>query len=155
MGKLEETTFRKWADHVKVKKFLLNKMAKHLVGAQREKFGRWRKFAETSLKMKRLVGKHFVGITRACFVAWFGWTGKSIKAKRMFAKGLVGLQKMVFQMWRGVTGEMARERRERELWLGHQKPENFFAIDDWGSPEHTAKPFKRNFVPVKTRWRVY
>ena len=118
-------------------------------------FTRWAKFTETSLKMKRLMGKHFVGITRTCFLAWFGWTGKSIRAKRMFARGLVGLQKKVFELWRGVTDEWAQERRELELWKGHQKPEDFFSIDNWGSPEHVVKPFKRNHIGVRTKWRVY
>jgi hypothetical protein len=155
MGKLEETSFHKWRNHVRVKKFLLQKIGKHLVGATREKFMRWHKFSTTSLKIKRLVAKHFVGAVRMCYAAWYDWTGKSLRAKRMFAKGLVGLQKTVFHLWRGVTTQLAIERRERELWAKHKKPDDFFSIEQWGVPNHDVKPFKRNHVGVRCKWRVY
>ena len=155
MGKLEETTFRKWRDHVKVKKFLMLKMAKLLQGAKREKFSRWFKFSSTNAKIKRLVAKHFVGCVRLCLTSWFGYVGKMIKCKRIFAKGLVGLQKMVFVAWRGVTDEWGRERKERELWQGHRKPDDFFSLDDWSAPQHTVKPFARHHVGVLVKWRVY
>ncbi len=155
IAKLEERTFRAWSERIRRDKFVREKIAKHLVGARREKFKRWAKYAETSLKIKRLVGKHFVGIQRTVFVSWFIWTGKSIKAKRMFASHLMGLQKAVLQAWRRVADQWRRERIMQELWRGHQKPHDFFSVDNWGAPAHTVKHLPRSYSSTSAHWRMY
>ncbi|GMI02156.1 hypothetical protein TrST_g14252 [Triparma strigata] len=156
MAKLEQTVFEMWANYVKKGKYVREKMSRHLVGTKRERFTRWANYARTSAKIRALIGKHFVGVVRTTFVAWFQWAGKIIKAKRMFASQLVGLQKMVFLAWRGVSQDWKRERLQRELYLGIQKPSDYFSsLEQDEGPDHAVQRFPRSYSTPSSRWRMY
>lgn len=77
------------------------------------------------------------------------------KVKGMFINHLTGLQKAIFEAWRDVTTAWRRDREARELWEGHQRPEDFFSQMFTNSPSHLVQTLPRSFKSPPSKWIVY